>query len=174
MSNGTAADAPPGQSLAPARALPLPAGLETLAAAAQDYARGAKAQNTNRAYAADWRHFSAWARRRGFAPLPPAPETVGLYLAACASEPASARAAKALSVRTIERRLSALAWHFTPRGAPLDRDDRHIADGARRHPPHAWPPARAKGSACCADDLSAMLATLDHRTCAACATAPSC
>ncbi len=160
-SHGTAADAPPGRSLAPARALPLPAGLETLAAAAQDYARGAKAQNTNRAYAADWRHFSAWARRRGFAPLPPAPEIIGLYLAACASEPGIGARSQGLSVRTIERRLSALAWHFSQRGAPLDRGDRHIAEvmaGIRRR--HGRPPEQKE--AVLADDLRAMLATLDH------------
>ena len=160
-SHGTGADAPPGRSLAPARALPLPAGLETLAAAAQDYARGAKAQNTNRAYAADWRHFSAWARRRGFAPLPPEPEIIGLYLAACASDAGLGARGQALSVRSIERRLSALAWQFGQRGAPLDRSDRHIAEvmaGIRRK--HGRPPEQKE--AVLAEDLLAMLATLDH------------
>jgi integrase len=159
--NQSVADAPPGQSLAPARALPLPAGLERLAAAAQDYARGAKAQNTQRAYAADWRHFSAWARRRGFAPQPPAPDIIGLYLAACASEPGIGARSHGLSVRTIERRLSALAWHFNQRGAPLDRGDRHIAEvmaGIRRR--HGRPPEQKE--AVLAEDLRAMLATLDH------------
>ena len=161
LSNEPVADAPPGRSLAPARASPLPAGLETLAAAAQDYARGAKARNTNRAYAADWRHFSAWARRRGFAPLPPTPEIIGLYLAACASEPGIGARSRGLSVRSIERRLSALAWQFNQRGAPLDRGDRHIAEvmaGIRRK--HGRPPEQKE--AVLADDLRAMLATLDH------------
>jgi hypothetical protein len=78
--NESAADAARGQSLAPARAVRVPAELEKLAETAKDYAHGAKADNTYRAYAADWRQFSAWARRRGFAPLPPAPQIIGLYL----------------------------------------------------------------------------------------------
>jgi hypothetical protein len=35
---------------------------------ARDYARGAKAAATQRAYAADWRHYTAWCRRRGLDP----------------------------------------------------------------------------------------------------------
>jgi hypothetical protein len=50
-------------------ALPRPAAvpvhLERLAETARDYARGAKAAATQRAYAADWRHYTAWCRRRG-------------------------------------------------------------------------------------------------------------
>jgi integrase len=48
---------------------------------------------------------------------------------------------KARSVATIERRLSALAWNFTQRGLPFDRNDRHIATvlaGVRRT--HGRPP----------------------------------
>jgi hypothetical protein len=32
----------------------------------RDYVAQAKAPNTLRAYAADWRHFTAWCRSRGF------------------------------------------------------------------------------------------------------------
>jgi hypothetical protein len=42
-----------------------PVHLERLAETARDYARGAKAAATQRAYAADWRHYTAWCRRRG-------------------------------------------------------------------------------------------------------------
>ena len=38
----------------------LPSRLAPLAEAARDYARAATSQNTNRAYAADWRHYNAW------------------------------------------------------------------------------------------------------------------
>ena len=42
----------------------VPVHLERLAETARDYARGAKAAATQRAYAADWRHYSAWCRRK--------------------------------------------------------------------------------------------------------------
>ena len=64
-------------------------------------------------------------------------------------------------MRTIERRLSALAWQFNQRGFPLDRSDRHIAGvmaGIRRK--HGRPPQQK--DAVLAEDLLAMLATLDH------------
>ncbi|WP_084143891.1 tyrosine-type recombinase/integrase [Methylocapsa acidiphila] len=139
----------------------LPVGLERLAETAKDYARGAKADNTNRAYAADWRHYAGWSRRRGFAPLPPDPQVIGLYLAACASERGMGARGEPLSVRSIERRLSALAWQFAQRGQKLDRSDRHIAEvmaGIRRK--HGRPPEQKE--AVLAEDLLAMLATLDH------------
>jgi integrase len=85
---------------------------------------------------------------------------VGLYLAASASEP-PAPGKKPSAVRTIERRLSAIAWNCAQRGQPLDRADRHIAEvmsGIRRR--HARPPDQKE--AVFADDLLRMIATLDH------------
>jgi len=136
----------------------LPAGFEKLAETAKEYARGAKAQNTNRAYAADWRDFTLWCARHGLDTLPPKPQTLGLYLAACASG-SGARAA--MSVASIERRLSGLAWNFTQRGFVLDRGDSHIAEvlaGIRRK--HACPPLTK--DAILTEDLLAMLGTLGH------------
>jgi hypothetical protein len=82
----------------------VPVHLERLAETARDCARGAKAAATQRAYAADWRHYTAWCRRRGLDPeleaLPPDPQVVGLYLAASASEP-PAPGKKPNAVRTI-------------------------------------------------------------------------
>ena len=66
----------------PAIAPPTPKHLEGLVETAKDYARGAKAAATQRAYAADWRHYAAWCSRHDLDPLPPDPQTVGLYLAA--------------------------------------------------------------------------------------------
>ena len=63
------------------------------------------------------------------------------------------------SVRTIERRLSALTWQFAQRGTPLDRADRHVATvlaGIRRK--HGRPPAQKE--AVLPDDVIAMLAAL--------------
>jgi integrase len=161
------ADTPRGPEIqAPALPAPprqgekVPVHLERLAETARDYARGAKAAATQRAYAADWRHYTAWCRRKDLEPLPPDPQVVGLYLAASASEP-PAPGKKPSAVRTIERRLSAIAWNCAQRGQPLDRADRHIAEvmsGIRRR--HARPPDQKE--AVLAENLMRMVATLDH------------
>src|SRR5271166_6876284 len=75
------AERPEDPSLAPAPAVdrgpPLPARLAPLAETARDYARAATSQNTNRAYAADWRHYCAWGRRQNLPALPPDPQVLG-------------------------------------------------------------------------------------------------
>jgi integrase len=122
-------------------------------------ARAATSPNTNRAYAADWRHYSAWARRQNLPALPPDPQVVGLYVAACASGTASGGKPKN-SVGTIERRLSALMWNFAQRGQPMDRKDRHVATvlaGIRRT--QGRPPEQKE--AILPEDLLAMIAALD-------------
>ncbi len=86
---------------------------------------------------------------------PPDPEAVGLYLASQV-EPGGAE----LSVATLERRLSGIAWRYRQLGVPLDIRDRHIATvlaGIRRR--HARPPLQK--AAIFADELLAMLAVLD-------------
>jgi integrase len=90
--------------------------------------------------------------------MPPSPQTVGLYITACASGTASGDR-KPNSVSTIERRLSALAWNYAQRGLALDRADRHIATvmaGIRNL--HAAPPRQKE--AILPEDLIAMLETL--------------
>jgi integrase len=129
--------------------------LAALAETAKAYARSAQADNTQRAYAADWRQFASWLRRQGFAETPPDPEAVGLYLAAQVE-----RGGAELSVATLERRLSGIAWRYRQLGVPLDIRDRHIATvlaGIRRR--HARPPLQK--AAIFADELLAMLAVLD-------------
>jgi len=111
------ADRRPAEPPAPwdhASSLASPAHLQDLADKARDYAKASSSDNTRRAYAADWRHFTAWARRQNLPALPPDPQVLGLYVAACASGTASAGKPKN-SVRTIERRLSALMWNFAQR-----------------------------------------------------------
>jgi site-specific recombinase XerD len=138
----------------------VPAHLERLAERACDDAKAASSQNTRRAYAADWKHFCAWRRRQHLEVQPPNPEVVGLYIAACASGAASVDR-KPNSVATIERRLSALVWNYTQRGAPLDRKYRHIATvlaGIRNT--HGAPPAQKE--AVLPGDLIAMLDTLSR------------
>lgn len=149
--------------------LPSPAGnnhppdhLVSLADRARTYVEAASSANTRKAYAADWKHFSAWCRRSGLTPLPPHPQTVGLYITACASG-AAERGIKANSVSTIERRLSSLSWNYAQRGLTLDRKDRHIAtvlSGIRKT--HARPPVQKE--AVLAEDIIAMIETLDRGT----------
>ena len=114
--------------------------------------------NTLRAYSRDWAHFLRWCRMRGAAPVPPSPPLIGLYLADLA---APTRRGVALSVSSIERRLSGLTWSYAQRGERLDRKDRHIAAvlGAIRRR-HARPPAQKE--AILPHDLRAMLDTLPH------------
>lgn len=132
--------------------------LDRLVETAQDFARQAASENTLKAYAKDWAHFARWCRMRGAEPLPPSPQLIGLYIANLA---APGGKAPALSVSSIERRLSGLTWGYAQRGERLDRKDRHIASvlaGIRRK--HARPPVQKE--AILPEDLRDMLATLPH------------
>ena len=132
--------------------------LDRLIETARDYAKSAVSENTLKAYARDWAHFTRWCRMRGAEPLPPSCQMVGLYIANLASPQANA---PALSVSSIERRLSGLAWGYAQRGERLDRKDRHIVTvlaGIRRK--HARPPVQKE--AILPEDLRDMLATLPH------------
>ena len=140
----------------------LPRHLLDLTERARGYVEAASSANTRRAYASDWKHFSAWCRRQNFALLPPDPHVVGLYITACASGSAG-RGGKPCSVATIERRLSSLTWNYAQRGARLDRKDRAIATvlaGIRNR--HASPPRQKE--ALTPEDLIAMLETLDRNS----------
>ena len=144
--------------------------LDRLVDTARDYARAAASENTLKAYAKDWAHFARWCRIKGAEPLPPSPEMIGLYLADLASgsgsspwqsAPGPQSASRPLSVSTIDRRLSGLAWNYAQRGFTLDRKDRHIATvlaGIKRK--HARPPVQKE--AILAEDILAMVATLPY------------
>lgn len=140
----------------------LPPHLQDLTERARTYVEAASSANTRRAYASDWKHFTAWCRRQNLSPLPPDPEVVGLYITACASGTAE-RGLKANTVSTIERRLAAIGWNCVQRGMPLDRKNRAIATvmaGIRNK--HAAPPREKE--AILPEDLIAMLETLDSGT----------
>lgn len=145
-----------GQDLAPGYGAGLIPASPQLAAeidAARAYRARAKAANTRRAYASDWRQFESWCDERLLEPLPARPEAVATYLAALAL------AGKADS--TIARHLAAIAWHHRQAGSvpPQQRDAREvIADtlaGIRRE--QRARPARKK-AAISADDLARMVA----------------
>lgn len=130
--------------------------LDMLVKTARDYAKSATADNTNKAYAKDWAHFASWCRRRGAEQLPPSPQLIGLYITNCASPDDGS---PALSVSTIERKLSGLSWNYQQRGFDLDRSDRHIATvlaGIRRK--HAKPPVQKE--ALSAEDIINMITLL--------------
>ena len=107
--------------------------LAAISERAKGYARNSRAENTQRAYETDWRQFSSWLRRQAFAVSPPDPRPVGLYLAACAY---GTGRMTPVSVATLERRLSGIAWHYRQLGEPLDtlaagtRDD--LTEGERK------------------------------------------
>lgn len=150
----------------PSPALPPASGLPThlgdLADRARGYVEAASSPNTRRAYDGDWKHFCSWCRRQGLEHLPPDPQLVGLYITACASGSVTANR-KPAAVSSIERRLSALSWHYRQLGQRLDRGDRHIAtvlDGIRNT--HGRPPVQKE--AVLPEDLIAMLETLDRGT----------
>ena len=132
--------------------------LDRLVETARDYARQAASENTLKAYAKDWSHFARWCRMRGADPLPPSPELIGLYIADLAAPQGKVAA---LSVASIERRLSGLAWGYAQRGQRVDRKDRHIATvlaGIRRK--HARPPVQKE--AILPEDIRDMITTLPH------------
>tara|TARA_R110002167_G_scaffold2300_5_gene11798 strand:- start:11333 stop:12430 length:1098 start_codon:yes stop_codon:yes gene_type:complete len=132
--------------------------LDRLVDTARGYARAAASENTLKAYAKDWANFARWCRMKGAEPLPPSPEMIGLYLADLAS---GTGPSPALSVSTIDRRLSGLAWNYSQRGFALDRKNRYIATvlaGIKRK--HARPPVQKE--AILAEDILAMIATLPY------------
>lgn len=132
--------------------------LDRLVDTAREYAKASTAENTNKAYSTDWKHFARWCRLKGAEPLPPAAQMIGLYLADLAAPTDNVAPP---SVATIERRLSGLAWNYAQRGFALDRKDKHIATvlaGIKRK--HARPPVQKE--AILPEDILAMVATLPH------------
>jgi hypothetical protein len=49
----------------------LPAHLKDLTDRARGYVEAASSANTRKAYASDWKHFTAWCRRQNLSFLPP-------------------------------------------------------------------------------------------------------
>ena len=130
----------PSQDIAVPHAAASSGSLDRLVQTARDYASQAASENTNKAYAKDWAHFSSWCRRRGTDQYIPDPQLIGLYITEMA---APQDGSPPLSVSTIERRLSGLSWNYTQQGQYLDRKDRHIASvlaGIKRA--HAQPPVQ--------------------------------
>src|ERR687893_1558467 len=91
------------------------------------YLTAARAESTRKAYDADFRAWSAWARQRGFPPLPAADAAVAAYLAALSDAGASPR--------TIARRLSGIGHAHREAGHPSPSEHpgtREVLRGVRR------------------------------------------
>ena len=71
-------------------------------ATARRYADASRAASTQRAYASDWRRFSAWCLARGLEMLPADPRVVAVFL--------SAEAEAGSAPLTVGRRLAAIGW----------------------------------------------------------------
>lgn len=130
--------------------------LDRLVDQARGYAETATAENTNKAYKADWKHFASWCRRKGVDALVPSPAVIGLYISDCANPQDGA---PGLKVSTIERRLSGISANYRQRGLSLDVKDRHIASvwaGIKRK--HGRPPDQKEPVT--PEELLEMVATL--------------
>lgn len=89
----------------------LPDHARALVARAAEFAAGASAPATRRAYASDWMDWERWCAVMNVSPLPASPVVLGAYLADRAA---------CLSVATIVRRLSAIATAHRQAGHHLD------------------------------------------------------
>ena len=120
--------------------------------------RSLSSANTRKAYASDWRHYSAWTRRHAFPALPPDPKSWASISPPAPpgrspenptwSPPSSGGFGLAMEFRAARRNLR-------PRRPPR----RHRP---RRRPPHPGAAAGAE-EAILPEDLLAMIATLDLR-----------
>ena len=119
------------------------------------YARQAKAENTRRAYAADWRDFVAYARSRGQSALPADADTVAFYLRHLITS-------RGLKIATVSRRLAAIAEQPHGKGLLSPVDEWVVRKTLRRLRCEHGPPARGKAPLLTADIISMVAATPDR------------
>ena len=104
------------------------AAVEKLREEARDFAQSAKADNTLRAYASDWKDFTDWCEWHQREPLPASPETVALYLTHLARE---------MKPSTIQRRIASISQAHATAGfeeTPTKTADvRAVWQGIRRN-----------------------------------------
>lgn len=89
-----------------------PAHLASLADRARGYVQAASSANTRKAYAADWKHFSAWCRRSNLAPCPRIRKPSDFT-----SQPALPAQLNGVQKRTLSRPSNAASRH-SPRTMP--------------------------------------------------------
>jgi integrase len=140
---------------------PLGGTLAPLLEAAREFAIGAKAENTRKAYLADWVSFEAWCAAQDPQPqaLPADLRTVAAYLTALAQRGREGRPGTPLCASSITRALSGIAYRHRQAGYTMDLKHpqlRDVLQGIRRNlkvaPRQKTPVSDA--------DLAAMIATL--------------
>ncbi|MGI4798297.1 MAG: site-specific integrase [Janthinobacterium lividum] len=110
--------------------------------AATGYAVASRALSTRRAYATDWRAFTAWCDARSKPPLPADPHVVAVFLAS--------EAARGCAPMTIGRRLAAIGYAHRQHSMlpPQQREGAaailEVVAGIRRS--HGKPPARKQAA----------------------------
>ncbi len=100
-----------------------PLALAELVKSANGYASASRADNTRRAYRADWAAFVAWCDVNALASLPAAPEAVALYLAHLADA--------GRKVATIARALAAISQAHRLASLPSPRSTARVGDTMR-------------------------------------------
>ena len=80
--------------------------LEQLAERARAFAETPRAANTERAYKADWSHFTTWCSDRAIDPLECGPETVALYLTALSDSVKYSTLRRKLAAISVKRKLA--------------------------------------------------------------------
>lgn len=112
--------------------------------------------STRRAYAADLAAFESWCGEVGHTALPATPAVVAAYLGA---------SSRSYSMRTLRRRIAAIACASAALGAPLDTKHPAIRAAARAAGASYGEPRRAAAFtvedlrllvACCSDDLGGL------------------
>ncbi len=91
---------------------------------ANDFAHSARALNTRRAYASDWRDFQFWCHSKNLSLLPAHPLTVALYLSDRASNAwidLKGGWRKPLKTSSLQRRLSAIKTAHSMAQEPFDK-----------------------------------------------------
>jgi integrase len=116
-------------------------GLGQLVEAARAYADAGMADNTRRAYGADWRTFTSWCASVGASPLPAEPATIALYLTAHAPGPGDRQG---LAVSTLARHLAAIRRAHRDAGAAVPDSGplRQVWSGIQRS--HGRPPRKKR------------------------------
>lgn len=91
--------------------------IAALLAEAEEHARAARASNTRRAYASDFKQFAAWCTAHGRSPMPASPQTIIAYLTDHATR---------LKVSTLQRRLAAISEVHKAAGRPTPTADAQL------------------------------------------------
>jgi site-specific recombinase XerD len=110
-----------------ATATALPVTLQRALETAADLASNEKAPATRKAYASDWRIFSAWCSEKSLPSLPASPAAVAAFIAGEAS--------KGVKASTLGRRIAAIKHRHKTAGETSPTDDERVkavVRGARR------------------------------------------